>query len=451
MTEIIKKTPCICTGPGFCERHNVQKNELLFQKCATDMAYFSQGERGAMPQQKKAGVRPKSIPKTPALKAITPEELPCPNRGELIDKKRKCDLCSLKGQDFQVYKCSVHGECSIQRKHSKVKSCVACDDNPIENARRLNLAETTLPIVLKSPRDRRPVWRGGVIQIWVTRACDKACYGCTQGSNLGGKSAMISVDQFATACDSLKDYYGVIGVFGGNPCLHPQFDELCKVMREKIPFEQRGLWSNNLIGHGSTARITFNPAVSNLNVHEDQKALHEIMESWPEAAPYVKGYKSDSRHSPPFVAMKDVVPDEADRWKLIAECDINKYWSAMVCVFRGQLRAYFCEIAGAQAMLHQHETDYPDLGRLVTSRWWDQPMGVFDEQAKFHCHSCGVPLKGFGGLANSVDVKEQVSKTHESIYKLKIPERGLEVVESLGQLEPRLKKVTDYIENGAIR
>ena len=36
---------------------------------------------------------------------------------------------------------------------------------------------------------------GGILQIWVTRACDKACFGCTQGSNLGGKPGMITVEQ----------------------------------------------------------------------------------------------------------------------------------------------------------------------------------------------------------------------------------------------------------------
>src|SRR5690242_2039949 len=60
-----------------------------------------------------------------------------------------------------------------------------------------------IPSTMKSPRDIRPVWRGGVLQIWVTRACDLACTHCTQGSNLAGKPGMMTPDQFEEACKSL--------------------------------------------------------------------------------------------------------------------------------------------------------------------------------------------------------------------------------------------------------
>jgi len=61
--------------------------------------------------------------------------------------------------------------------------------------------------------------------------------------------------------------------------------------------------------------------------------------------------------------MEDMTDDE--RWGLIGNCDINQYWSAIICVFRGELRGYFCEIAGAQAILHENEPSYPDLGASV--------------------------------------------------------------------------------------
>jgi len=305
-----------------------------------------------------------------------------------------------------------------------------------------------LPSTMKAPRDRRPVWRGGVLQIWVTRTCDRACFGCTQGSNLGGRPAMITVDQFRTACRSLRnpDYWGVVGIFGGNPCTHPEFPELCRVMREEIPRRQRGLWSNNLNGHGAVCRATFNPRVSNLNVHQDQAAYDEMRREWPRAN--VKGLDGDSRHGPPYVAVQDVVEDEAERWRLIGACDVNQNWSAMICVFRGELRAYFCELAGAQAMLHGHESDYPDLGHPVTSGWWDRPMEAFDAQVRYHCMACGIPLKGHGALANAGPA-EQVSKTHQGIYKPKVRGRGVQLVTLRTELGPPLGCATNYIENGS--
>lgn len=302
-----------------------------------------------------------------------------------------------------------------------------------------------------SPQDRRPsIWREGVLQIWITRACDKSCFGCTQGSNLGGKPGMMTPAQFAVACDSLKDYFGVIGVFGGNPTISPYFDEICTIIRGRIPFAQRGLWSNHPKGKGKTCRVTFNPRVSNLNVHLDQEAHDEFARDWPESRPVLKGLVGDSRHSPVYVAMQDVIKDEDERWRLIGDCDINKYWSAMICVFRGELRAYFCEIAAAQAMLHQNEPNYPDLGLPVTPGWWKQGMEAFKEQVAYHCHRCGIPLRGYGSLAIHGET-EQVSETHKDVYQPKTKGRLVQLVTDREQLsEQALQKATNYIENGSL-
>lgn len=300
-----------------------------------------------------------------------------------------------------------------------------------------------------APGTPRPTkWRRGVIQVWVTRACDKACYGCTQGSNLGGKPGMITPEQYEEALISLKGYFGVVGMFGGNPAIHPQFGVLCEILRKHIPFEQRGLWSNNPLGNGKIMRETFNPSYSNLNVHLDKEAYDAFKRDWPESMPC--GLDSDSRHSPPYVAMKDVIHDEEERWNRIAECDINRYWSAMICVFRGELRAFFCEIAGAQAMLHQHESDYPDTGLPLHEGWWRLPMENFAAQVRHHCHSCSVPLRGYGELSQSKDGVEQTSATHESIYRPKVRDRSVQVVTQIEQLGNTLERATDYIQNAKV-
>jgi hypothetical protein len=316
-----------------------------------------------------------------------------------------------------------------------------------------------------APGTPRPgKWRQGVIQIHVTRACDKACFSCTQGSNLGGKLTMISLENFEKACVSLKDYFGVVGVFGGNPAMHPKFKTLCEILRKHIPYEQRGLWCNNPLGKGVAMKATFNPAVSNLNVHLDEAAYGEFKRDWPQSMPF--GLDKDSRHSPCYVALKDVVPDEGERWQLISRCDINIHWSAMLCEFRGQLRAFFCEIAGAQAMLHQWEKDYPDTGLPVETlytwtdekgesqppkvfNWWQLPMSAFSEQVRKHCHECSVPLRGYGQLACGPETQvEQTSATHEKIFKPKRSLRLVQVVADRTELhEQALARMTDYIGN----
>lgn len=302
-----------------------------------------------------------------------------------------------------------------------------------------------------APGDRRHgVWLDGAIQIWVTRACDKACFGCTQGSNLGGKVRIMPIDQFEQAVKSLKGYFGVVGLFGGNPATLRKFGEYCDVLKKHIPYTQRGIWCNNPLGKGMLMRDCFNPEYSNLNVHLDQSAYDEFKRDWPESRPF--GLNEDSRHSPVFVSMKDVGVEESERWRLISECDINRRWSALIGTFRGELRAWFCEIAGSQSMLHQDDPDYPDTGVQVDSNWWRRPMQDFADQVKLHCHACGVPMRGYGSLAQCSDSEGQefVSVTHMPIYKPKRPARQVELVLNRGQIaEQSLKSTIDYIGNSA--
>lgn len=303
------------------------------------------------------------------------------------------------------------------------------------------------------PGQHRPgKWLGGVIQIHLTRACDKACFGCTQGSNLAGKPTFMSPGQFEAAVVSLRGYFGVVGVFGGNPATSPHFEDCCAILAKHVPFERRGLWCNHPRGKGAVMRRTFNPRVSNLNVHLDREAFAEFKRDWPESLPF--GLDADSRHSPPYVAMRDVVADENERWRLIADCDINRHWSAMIGVFRGEVRAWFCEIAGAQAMLHQDEADYPDTGLRVCywplggRQWWEASMERFASQVRRHCHDCGVPLRGYGELAQAEHGTEQVSATHADVYKPKRKGRPVEVVTTLEQLGVgKLTNMTRYLQN----
>lgn len=350
---------------------------------------------------------------------------------------------------------------------------------------------------------------GGVIQIIITSSCNLACFNCTQASQLARKPWFITPEQFEQACLSLHGYFGTVGVFGGNPCVHKDFPLLCEILRKHFPKDKCGLWSNNLMRqeNGEAARITFSESRSNLNVHLDREAYELFRQGWPEAKPF--GLYNDSRHSPPYVAMKDVlkrqctvcygkalstcsacngsgqVYDESTAWELISNCDINQHWSAMIGVFRGQLRAWFCEVAGAQAMLHQHELDYPDTGLDPTKfygkaqelnkqqgdwlsgplpalyQWWQLGMNSFASQVRLHCHSCGVPLRGHGELAQARDNnladmdgsiiqeagKEQVSAAHEAVYKPKRKGRKIELVMAREQLGNPLELVTDYVGN----
>jgi hypothetical protein len=316
-----------------------------------------------------------------------------------------------------------------------------------------------------APGTPRPgKFRGGIIQIHLTRSCDKACFGCTQGSQLRSAPArFMSLENFDAACRSLKGYWGVVGIFGGNPALHPQFEMVCEILKSHVPYDRRGIWCNHPLGKGRKMASTFNPAISNLNVHLDHEAYRQFKRDWPECSPV--GLTQDSRHSPCYVSMTDLGVPEEERWELISRCDINQHWSAMIGEFRGQLRAWFCEVAGAQSILHQDEPDYPDTGldpnvqyehhtapgdriEKTIGKWWQLGMNHFAGQVRKHCHECGVPMRGHGELAQAGAAgKEQVSETHRAVFRPKQQSRAVELVTVREQLGAPLGRMTHYLQN----
>lgn len=310
--------------------------------------------------------------------------------------------------------------------------------------------ETECLARMKAPSDRREIctgpWSGGVFQIWITRSCDKACFGCTQASNLLAAPPPMTPEQFEVAVNSIGDYFGVVGLFGGNPAISKHFEEICKIFqRSPIPKERRGLWCNNPLGKGAIMRETFNPAVSNLNVHMDKAAYDAFRREWPESRPF--GLEEDSRHSPVHGSMIDLGVPEDERYERISRCDINQRWSPMIGVFRGELRGWFCEVAGAQAMLFQGQPDYPDTGLELTRGWWTLPMPAFAGQVRQHCHNCLVPMKGFGELACSTTGTEQTTQSYADVFRPKRTGRSVEIVQLQTQLGNPLERSTDYLQN----
>src|SRR4051794_34523295 len=110
---------------------------------------------------------------------------------------------------------------------------------------------------MKAPADKRPGWL--VTQVMVGRACTESCVACTQGSSLAGRVPFMPVDAFETAIKCLIGFPGTVGLFGGQPTLHPNFTDLCEIMRRHLPYESRGIWTNALNGHGEVCRKTFRP------------------------------------------------------------------------------------------------------------------------------------------------------------------------------------------------
>lgn len=299
-----------------------------------------------------------------------------------------------------------------------------------------------------APGTPRPgKWRRGVIQVRVIRSCDLGCFGCTQASQIAGPKESMSIEHFEQALISLKGYFGVVGVFGGNPALHPEFEDICKLMQKHVPFQQRGIWCNHPRGKGKLMRETFNPAHSNLNVHMSQQAYDEFKRDWPESNPV--GLQTPSRHSPVHGSMVDLGVPESERWTRIANCDINQHWSAIIATVGDNIYAFACEIMASQAFLRRDEPGFQHHGMAVEPGWWQKPMQAFADQVRAHCHHCLVPMRGKGELdvAGNVGL-DQTTKLYALSFKPKKALHSTQVIESVDQLQPDyLRTTVDYIGN----
>ena len=282
-------------------------------------------------------------------------------------------------------------------------------------------------------------WEKGVICIDITNRCNLGCSNCTRLLENQDEYWDMSIDNFRLALRSLSDYDGVIAVIGGNPCLHKDFDKICRVISEEVPNKlQRGLWTNNAFRHVNLAAQTF--GMFNLNGHGDKKGERNLIELFKKSNKNGNLYVGSSLHSPLLVAVKDLFAEE-EMWERISNCDINKNWSGTIIQnANGELRAYFCEVAASFDLARN-----TDFGYKVEKDWWKQPIEFYSSQIKKFCPNCGASAR----IKPTKDSQEldTYSKSNEDLIK-KIEGKGrnsLLLDSSIDTKKQNNKPITEYM------
>lgn len=276
-----------------------------------------------------------------------------------------------------------------------------------------------------------------IICVDVTNKCDLACSNCTRLLKNQDSLWEMTPDNFRLALKSLKDYKGIIAMIGGNPCVHTQFEKLCEIFREEITNQfQRGLWTNNYFKHREVIEKTF--GALNLNPHNEERAneklkdLHDVMVN---KRGFNGGYYvGNSHHAPLLTAVKDLYP-EKEMWEKIAGCDVNREWSASIVQNKGELRAYFCEVAASFDLARGTDNGYP-----VVEGWWKKPIKDFSGQIKHFCTGCGVPARLRGSMDNE-ETDTYTKSNADLALKAQTKGRNIQLLESEKALE---HKVTEY-------
>jgi hypothetical protein len=290
-----------------------------------------------------------------------------------------------------------------------------------------------------------------VIQIDVTSRCDLRCSNCTRHLAHVDRYDM-SPAVFRETCRILNRALPtfIIGMFGGNPMLHPQAEQLMEIMQEEIPEAwRRGLWCNHLRGHGAAAARCFAGGYLNLNAHNVPEAAAEFDQWFPgrminESRPHADGGRS-ARHAALLTAIQDFVgtaeiPDANAMWKRIAACDYDREWSGCVIELGGKPLLYSCEIQSAFDLMYRNQAGFVPVGVELSDESAIAGINTFAHQYFKWCPRCGAGLK----LAGQLDCADtyDVSKTHLPLVQLRVKRKTV-LHESLAGAA-RCELSTDY-------
>lgn len=294
---------------------------------------------------------------------------------------------------------------------------------------------------MKSPKDMR------IIQIDITNACLYQCSNCTRFCGHHKKNFFMDFETFQRAVNSMRGYHGTIGVMGGEPTLHPEFERFVKYLHSQLPPGYKKEEPGMVAPQRDFIESVLLENKRNSEVYEYSTGLRETVTGaglWSAMVPtYKKHYEliqdvfkmqavndhgNIMYHSPILINRKDLnIPD--DEWiKIRDHCWAQDIWSATITP-KG---AFFCEIAGALDMLFDGPGGWP-----IEEGWWKRTPDQFGDQLRW-CELCGIAIETF-----TRDANDWVDDVSESMYR-RLEEIGSPKLKKPGRIN-RVK-----IENGRI-
>jgi hypothetical protein len=199
------------------------------------------------------------------------------------------------------------------------------------------------------------------IQIEVTNACHRQCSNCTRLVGHHPKPYFMDLEFFDRALESTEGAPNLIGIMGGEPLLHPQFDEICRRLHAKYPPEKCGLWSSFPPGKEHHAEVICQ-TFGNLFLNDHSR--------------------DDILHCPILVPSDEVMEDKDELWFRVNSCWINQWWSCSI----NPNGAYFCEIAAALGML------FDVKGWPIKKGWWKKAPIDYEPMMRTFCLKCGCAM-----------------------------------------------------------
>ena len=235
---------------------------------------------------------------------------------------------------------------------------------------------------MKSPKNMK------TIQIDITNACPNKCSNCTRFCGWHEKSFFMDFETFKKAVDSLQGYQGQIGIMGGQPTLHPEFEKFVDYLASK---NKQNLNINRLIIPEDDFSYYYNANLSFLEYYKNGlwsslgNKYYENFELISDTFGYqcLNDHSNFGNHQALLVSRKDLGINDA-QFKILRErCWIQNLWSASITP-KG---CFFCEVAAALDMLFDGPGGLP-----IEKGWYLRRPQDFGEQLNW-CEYCSACLR----------------------------------------------------------
>jgi hypothetical protein len=223
------------------------------------------------------------------------------------------------------------------------------------------------------------------IQIEITNHCDHRCSNCTRLVGHHEQPYFMDFEKFKEAVDSLIGYVEqetnhatLIGIMGGEPLLHPEFEKFSLYLHDRISPINCGLWTGLPV-----AKKEYNELICKVygNIFLNDHTRIDVL------------------HHPIMITGKSLGLNPYERDYFYHNCWVQNCWSAAI----NPAGAYFCEVAGALDLLFNNGSSAWE----VDSDWWKKsPQKYLDQLTLCEYCGCSFPLV----KRQSIDGKDDVSK-----------------------------------------
>lgn len=229
---------------------------------------------------------------------------------------------------------------------------------------------------MKSPQEK------STIQIEITNACMFECSNCTRFCGHHKKPFFMEFETFKKAVDSMEGYPMNVGIMGGEPTLHPEFEKfsryLAEVREPQLRYSHARKPTRNFL-RSELWRLSNTESRRGLwtslgkGYYKNFEVINDVYEFQ-----VINDHVNPGVHQALLVNRKDLgIPDE--EWvKLRDNCWVQNNWSSAITP-KG---AFFCEVAAALDMLFEGPGGWP-----IEKGWWKRQPEDFKDQLHW-CELC---------------------------------------------------------------